>query len=75
LSLAYAAAGRSEDAVQTAHDATQNNKDPGVAILAGRAMLAVHRNDDARAFFNEALELDPKNREAGARLQAMEPRR
>lgn len=72
LSLAYAEAGRSDDAARAAHQAVSVSKDPSVPILAARAMLAVHRDDDARAFFNSALQLDPKNREAAARLQSME---
>ncbi len=72
LSLAYAEAGRADDAAHAAHEAVSVSKDASVPILAARAMLALHRDDDARAFFNSALQLDPKNREAAARLQSME---
>lgn len=75
LSLAYAEAGRSDDAVRTARAAVSTSKESSVPVLAGRAMLALHRDDDARRFFNDALRLDPKNREAAARLAAMTPER
>ncbi len=73
LSLAYAEAGRVADAERTAREAVASTKDPSVPILAGRAMAAAHRADQARVFFNDALQLDPKNQEAATRLKALTP--
>lgn len=65
LSIAYAHAGRVDDAVRLAQSASASARgSANVQILAGRAMLVAMRPADAAAYFTEALRLNPGNSEA-----------
>ncbi len=68
LSLAYAEAGRADDALQTARAALQRVDDPSVYLLLGRAMSALGRSPDALELFTRAVQAQPTNPETYARL-------
>jgi len=55
LSLAYAEAGRDEDAVNAAVRATNQSSDASVLLLAGQAMLRVNRVSAAEEFLKQAV--------------------
>jgi Flp pilus assembly protein TadD len=72
MSLAYANAGRSQDAVSAARIAIADGaEDPRVFVYAGRAMTALGRRDEARAYLTHALSLDANSIEAKAALDAL----
>jgi tetratricopeptide (TPR) repeat protein len=65
LGLAYAEAGRDSDAVRTARAAAlRAPTTPSVLIVAGRALLAAGDRPDAISCFQQAIAIDPSNREA-----------
>jgi tetratricopeptide (TPR) repeat protein len=69
LSLAYAEAGRVDDARKAAQVASENARgDAAPLILAGRSMIVAHRQSDAVQYLSEALRLSPGNPEAAAYL-------
>ena len=61
LSLAYAEAGRDEDAVSAAVRATNQSNDAYVLTLAGQAMLRVHRASAAEEFLKQAARATPND--------------
>jgi tetratricopeptide (TPR) repeat protein len=74
ISLAYAQAARTDDAVMAARAATSTAADTiDVYILAGRAMTIAKHPDEARGYLERALAIDPRSeaaRKAVAELPA-----
>jgi protein O-mannosyl-transferase len=69
LSLAYAQAGRSDDAAAAAEAGAERAAgDAAVFVYAGRAMLDARRPKDAEAYLTEAVRLNPSSPEALTRL-------
>ncbi len=69
LSVAYAEAGRADDASRAGSVAVERaGDDASVYVLVGRAMLVVHRAQEARALLARAVQLGPDNPEAVTRL-------
>jgi len=69
LALAYAQAGRANDAKEAAASASAAaGGNPGVNILAGRAALLAGDASAARGYFAEACRADPKSAEAATFL-------
>jgi len=65
LAVAYAQAGRPNDAKEAAAAAsTRGNGNPGVSILAGRATLLVGDPSAAEGYFAQATRADPRSPEA-----------
>lgn len=70
LSVAYAEVGRVDDAVREARRASAGARDDSsVLMLAGRAMMLVHRAADAEQYFSAALRLSPSSQEASGNLE------
>lgn len=62
LVMAYVRARQTDQAVRTAADnATRHPNDSAAHLLYGTALVAAGKHDDARAQYNEAMKLDPKN--------------
>jgi tetratricopeptide (TPR) repeat protein len=69
LSVAYAGAGRSADAIGLARRVAGTAAgNATVLVLAGRALLLVHDASAAEQYLNDAVRLDPRNPEALTRL-------
>jgi tetratricopeptide (TPR) repeat protein len=69
LAVAYAQAGRGDDALAAAEAAAQlAPRDPAVFVLAGRGMLVANRYKDAERFLVEAVRLAPGSAEASTYL-------
>ena len=72
LALAYAKTGRTDEATTAAKLAVASAPgDSRVFILAGRAMHALRRTDEARAYLNHALGIDPASADAKRALAAI----
>jgi tetratricopeptide (TPR) repeat protein len=72
LSLAYAEAGRDEDAVAAAVRATDGSDDAYVLALAGQAMLRAHRASAAEEFLERAAKVTPNDPQVLTTLGAAE---
>jgi len=71
LSAAYAQANRVDEATAAARAATSAAGDTvGVYIIAGRAMMIARRFDDARAYLQRAVTIDPASEPAKRALDA-----
>jgi tetratricopeptide (TPR) repeat protein len=68
LSLAYAEAGRGDDAQRAGQAALGSGEDPSVDLLVGRAMGALNQSEAALQLFARATQLQPSNPEAWTRL-------
>jgi tetratricopeptide (TPR) repeat protein len=71
LSQAYAQSGDTSGAINAAREATSNAGDTvSVFVFAGKAMLLLHRNTEARAFLMRALAIDPASVQAKQAMEA-----
>lgn len=59
LSLAFATVGKTQDAVNAAAASAKIGSDAEAYVFAGRAMMLLHRPQDAKNYFGEAVRLHP----------------